>query len=73
MKLIRAMVLFLLVLLAGFASGIFWADHVYPEFFEKLTGVPYGLFLDEKEACETAYEERCKIYGGFAPESLFAE
>lgn len=55
----------------AFVGGVAYFDYVSGKRFQEATGIPLSDVYESKSNCETTYKEKCKIYGGFAPESAF--
>lgn len=58
-------------LIVGVGVGAFSTDYKLRTDFEAVTGVNWYSFNAAAADCEKAFEEKCKIFGGFAPLSQF--
>lgn len=57
----------------AFVGGVAYLDNHSNKRFHEATGITLSELYESKKSCEEAYKEKCKIYGGFAPESAFEE
>lgn len=62
----------LLVLAVGLLGLWVGGGAVYLD-FQARAGISYSDFIKTHKLCEDTYGEKCRIYGGFAPESSFRD
>ena len=68
LKYIMLAVLFTVI---GGTIGAFGTDYQFRTNFEAISGVNWHSFNAAHDDCVVAWQEQCKIFGGFAPLSQF--
>jgi hypothetical protein len=58
---------------AAATGGSLMGSYLNQMQFEKTMGIAWVSFHAAKADCENATKEPCRLYGGFAPESAFAD
>ena len=57
----------------GATAGLLYSDYEFRKDFEALTAINWYSFNAAHADCEKHWNEKCRIYGGFAPKSQFMD